>query len=423
MSRGTGISVALVVLLLLAMPAASASDRRAGIPMATLGVYAGSAWTNVTGPIAPPAMAGGMMAYSPAAGAFVLFGGWDGEGLNDTWVFRTSTNAWTLLHPASAPATRGDGNFAYDARHDVFLLFGGWHETANETYRRLGDTWAFSLSNATWWELHPAEAPANRSDAGIAFDASAGVLLLFGGFDGTNYLGDAWAFSFANDTWFPRPSLAMPQARADGRIVYDSNEGLLVLYGGNSYSDPQLNFNHLSDTWTYDYSRNLWTEIAAGTPGARDYSVEGFDPATSTVLLVGGFGNRQILSDTWALARPAGTWQPVSTAVSPPPRFAGVGGFDTRAGLLVLFSGLGNGGLRNDTWLLRYVPDSGTNVAPSSTNLGQLVLFGFLGGFFLLLVTAGAVAARRESGRRGETSRGAASTPGESVKETRGPDR
>lgn len=313
-------------------------------------------WTQVSPPQSPAAMAGALMAYSSRADRFVLFGGWNGTiGLSGTWVYDPVNGTWTELHPSVSPPSRGDGMFVYDSRADAFLLFGGWHETPQQTYIRLGDTWAFSLSNGTWDPLHPSHPPSPRSDAEVAYDPAADAVLLVGGFNGTAYLGDVWSYFPGNDTWAPRPSAVEPSARADGRMVYVPDQDRFVLFGGNDYSGPSFSFHHLADTWTYEWAANAWTRIAASKgPSARDYPILAYDSAARDVLLTGGYGNYTVLSDTWSLNVTTDAWTNVTPANSPPARFAAAGGYDTADGFLVVFSGATDDGLLADTWQYAY---------------------------------------------------------------------
>ena len=363
----------------------------AGSPTAPLADAARAAgeppgWTQVTPPESPPAMAGALMAYSPRSDRFVLFGGWNGTtGLNGTWVYDPAHRTWTELHPSPSPPSRGDGMFVYDNRSDVFLLFGGWHETPQQTYVRLGDTWSFSLPNDTWTPLQPALPASPRSDAEVAYDPAADAVLLVGGFNGTAYLGDVWAYFPGDDTWTPRPSAAAPSPRADGRMVYVPGQDRLVLFGGNDYSGPNFTFHHLADSWSYAWDADTWARVPTPIePPARDYPIFAYDPGALAVLLTGGFGNNTVLSDTWSLDVTTDTWANATPSASAPARFAAAGGFDTADGVLVVFSGAAYDGLLGDTWQYAYGP------APSGA--GPVPLLDLLGwGFLAALAVAMAV--------------------------------
>ena len=327
-------------------------------------------------------MAGALMAYSGRAHRFLLFGGWDGiTGLNQTWLLDPSNGTWTRLHPATSPSSRGDGTLVYDSTVDVFILFGGWHELSNGTYLRLADTWTFSLAGDAWTPMHPAAAPSPRSDSMVAYDPAADALLLFGGFDGAHYLGDVWSYALANDTWTPRPSSVQPSPRSDGRMEYVASQDRFVLFGGNDYNGPNFTFHHLADTWSYTWRNNTWLAIPTGVaPEARDYPVFAYDSRDGVLLLTAGYGDRVILNDLWAFNLTTDSWSAVDTPVSPPPRYAGVGGYDPADGVFVLFSGAGTAGLLNDVWSLEYAPGTaaaGSGIPPTDIALalaGAVVL-------------------------------------------------
>ena len=64
------------------------------------------------------------MAYDPATGTVVLFGG-TGHGalLGDTWTWNGTT--WTQQTPATSPPARESASMAYDAATGTVVLFGG----------------------------------------------------------------------------------------------------------------------------------------------------------------------------------------------------------------------------------------------------------------------------------------------------------
>jgi hypothetical protein len=330
-------------------------------------------------------MAGAMMAYSSKDHRFVLFGGWDGaKGMNRTWVHDSGNRTWRELHPIVSPIGRGDGMFVYDSRSDSFLLFGGWHEEANDTYTRLEDTWLFYVQNTTWTRRHPAHSPSARSDSEVAYNPLLDAVLLLGGFNGSAYLGDLWAYTLRNDTWSARPAALEPSPRADGRMVYIDSQDRFLLFGGNDHSGPS---HHLADTWTYSWNSNLWKPLALKDgPGARDYPMFAFNPATKQALLTGGFGNGTILNDLWAFDITMDAWVDLTPTTSPPPRFAATGGFDSTENVLVLFGGLANTGLLADTWYYGARPSSGAPdwLSPIAlVGVGSLIVAGVAVGTLL----------------------------------------
>ncbi len=318
------------------------------------------------------------MAYDSQSHLFVLFGGSDGEPINQTWVLNPSARVWEERHPAVSPPARADAMLVYDMGAGALILYGGWYETHDGLYHRLSDTWAFFVGNETWVERHPKDSPSPRSDAAVAYDEIEGVTLLFGGFDGVRYLGDVWYYVYANDTWIPRPSARLPSPRADGRMVYDSAHESFFLFSGNDYSDPEFDFHHPADMWHYRWAENAWSPIFPDVmPGPRDYAVFATNVVFGELLLVGGFGNRTILGDTWAFNTTQLVWRNISTPGGPSPRMAAVGGYDPLENVLVMFGGGNRSEVKADTWFFRYPPPlSGTVfVSAPSPVVGQDVAF------------------------------------------------
>src|SRR5438093_1078229 len=50
-----------------------------------------------------------------------------------------------------------------------------------------------------WIQLSPATSPPARSYLAMTYDVASGKIIIFGGFDGINYLNDTWTFD--GNTW------------------------------------------------------------------------------------------------------------------------------------------------------------------------------------------------------------------------------
>ncbi|HYM38954.1 MAG TPA: kelch repeat-containing protein, partial [Thermoplasmata archaeon] len=156
-----------------------------------------------------------------------------------------------------------------------------------------------------------------------------------------------------------------PSPRADGRMVYMPGIDRFILFGGNDYSGPNFAFHHLADTWSYAWGANAWTNLTrANGPSARDYAIMAADPISGRVLMTSGFGDGTPLNDLWSFNLTDESWIPLNAGGAPPSRFAGVGGFDSLANLLVVFGGATSTGLLGDTWY--YNPHA---VSPDATPL------------------------------------------------------
>ncbi len=237
-----------------------------------------------------------------------------------------------------SPGPRVGPVMAYDAANQSVILFGGSNGTSY-----LGDTWEFWHN--MWVDLTPTESPSPRDNATMAFDAAEGYLVLFGGYDG-HVLGDTWAF--ARGEWHQLSPATSPSAREDATMSYDNTTGQLVLFGGMSASGAAL-----GDTWTF--ARGEWTQISPSTsPSSRWGSVSTFDAANEYILLFGGFTGSKYLGDTWEFAD--GQWTQLSPSKSPPARFEAGLAYDNATGVnaTLLFGGASCAGASctayGDTW-------------------------------------------------------------------------
>ena len=99
----------------------------------------GTTWTKQTHANNPPTgTSNGTMAYDAATGTVLLFGGTGRPPaffLADTWTWNGTR--WTQQHPATSPAGRTRASMAYDAATGTVLLFGGFDGG------ELGDTWTW----------------------------------------------------------------------------------------------------------------------------------------------------------------------------------------------------------------------------------------------------------------------------------------
>jgi hypothetical protein len=152
---------------------------------------AGNRWERVKADRQPPARANSRLAYDPAAGKVVLFGGDRlDELVADTWVFDTAAGAWEEKKPAVSPSPRGGHALLWLPRAKKLLLLGGYTYTSTTDYvaplyRPLPlEAWTFDTSAARWelvarWE-NPADAPVGPANVFLsaAADEADTVLLL-----------------------------------------------------------------------------------------------------------------------------------------------------------------------------------------------------------------------------------------------------
>ncbi len=137
-----------------------------------------------------------------------------------------------------------------------------------------------------------------------------------------------------------------PSARVS-TMAWDASDGYVLLFGGGT------NTATFSDTWTY--SNGTWANITgtvSGAPPPLVLTSMAFDPSTQAVILFGGEGvARHALAETWSYHAKAWSNLTGSAGVAPSPRIGGENmATDTTDNEIVLYGGnLTNPGF-SDTW-------------------------------------------------------------------------
>ena len=117
------------------------------------------------------------------------------------------------------------------------------------------------------------------------------------GFTGT------WIYRFHDQDWHHLKQTIQPSPRMNTRLVCDSRNGVLVLFGGDGQS------HYLADTWLYDLKSRQWRASTAPTgPEARAGHFTVYEPETGWVIIGGGY-NRRDLTDMWAYDTSRDRWQ------------------------------------------------------------------------------------------------------------------
>lgn len=306
-------------------------------------------WTQQAPSASPSARAGAMMAFDPATGNVVLFGGQNASGvLGDTWTWNGSD--WAALAPATAPAARAGGMLAYDAGTGQLLLFGGY---SGSTY--FGDTWAWN--GASWTQLTPTSSPPARANGSIAYDEGTGQMVLFGGNTSGGPVADTWLWT--GGTWTQVLPATSPPARSAGAMVFDGIDGYVLLFGGSGVSGV------LGDTWKWTGA--TWVALSpVASPTPRSGSALTPDASDGMLLLFGGANASGNLSfnDTWGYR--GGNWFSLTVPSSPPGLSGPSSVFDPASGYNLLVGGggswtfRGNGGLSPVSVQWYRAPSSGT---------------------------------------------------------------
>ncbi len=192
----------------------------------------------------PPGRNYDSLAYDSTDNAVFLFGGAGAHIFNDLWEFQSGV--WTNRTPSAVTATnnppfRESGGMVWDNGTDTLYLFGGT-QYGGATY--LNDLWAYSVTSTSWSQVSIAGAPSARSSFGMVWDQVHGRILIGGGYGPAGFLSDMYTFSPTQSAW-NLLTVALPQGNAKGlSLAWDANAGVVLDYGGD---DGSVNY---ASTWT-----------------------------------------------------------------------------------------------------------------------------------------------------------------------------
>ena len=255
--------------------------------VSTTQAWNGRGWSTISGAVVNAngaGLTGSAMAYDSARERLVMFGGYDpgqpqvGNGGYRNYTRELEGTTW-VDKSSSGIAARRHHAMAYDAKNGVVVVFGGFNGS------ELGDTRLWD--GTSWSNPGPANSPSPRSKHMMAYDSVREEVVLFGGTTGA---AETWVWDGAD--WTQRMPVTSPSGRNAGAMCFDSVREEVVLFGGSSGS---------SQTWTWDGTN--WTEEDPVTvpAGRRDHGMV-FDTVRGVAVMMGKNGsatNDPVGLETW----------------------------------------------------------------------------------------------------------------------------
>jgi hypothetical protein len=190
--------------------------RRDGVAHADVWTFDGEAWTERPAEGGPGAIQHGAAAFDPVRRRLVVFGGAVGQqpgGRTHEW----DGARWHDVD-ASGPAARVGHAMAWSPADGAVLLYGGF---AEESFR---DLWAW---DGTSWKRLAADGP-TITEGHVVAGADEGLLLVGGGPEGTAAL-RVWRW---HDGRFEALGEAGPSPRIGATASWDRARRVLVYWGG-----------------------------------------------------------------------------------------------------------------------------------------------------------------------------------------------
>ena len=200
------------------------------------------------------------------------------------------------MNPANNPGLLTQHAMAYDDVHGKIVLFGGTNPTGGYS----NQTWVWDGNN--WKQMHPEVSPPARYGHAMVYDSVSKKIVMFGGYGEYAEMNDTWTWDGSN--WTQVVSTTNPPPRFQHGMAFDAKRGQIVMFGG-FLSQPTPTF--YSDTWLWDAKG--WHQVLISTPptGRFGHTIA-YHPAMSAVVMIGGYGGKDVTDTTWNYDFRRETW-------------------------------------------------------------------------------------------------------------------
>jgi hypothetical protein len=264
-----------------------------------------SDWWSKTVDTVPPPREDAAIATN---GKFIILFGGRGSGLfNDTWLYDFQNSSWTELFPSLSPSPRLGSAMTRIWNEDKIILFGGQQGTT-----LLSDTWSFNITNLEWSSINTTIHPSSRSYSLMSMINGTKKILLFGGYGGQseNYC-DTWIFDSGSTSWDLIQTPTFPSGRYGATLAPILPDDKIMLFGGGGL--PPFN-----ETWIFDMSNTEWSQkIPPISPPARNVHSMAPIGNSGNMLLFGGSNQDFGYNDTWMYNSSENIWTEILTPNSP----------------------------------------------------------------------------------------------------------
>ncbi len=266
------------------------------VTQAGTGTPSSVTFTQLSPQDAPSARMSLAMAPFGHSGQAILYGGaWDTTFSNVTWLWNGAN--WTPLNPVNNPGLLAQHAMAYDDAQGKLVLFGG---LSGSTFNASNQTWVWDGTN--WTQMHPKVSPPARYGHAMAYDALSKKIVLFGGYGMYGESNDTWTWDGSN--WTQVTTSESPLPRSGHAMAFDAARGQVVLFGG-FLSQPTPTW--FSDTWLWD-AKGWHQALTPAPPAARFGQTLAYHPALHAVVMIGGYGGKDVSGPIWYYDFRRETW-------------------------------------------------------------------------------------------------------------------
>ncbi|MGC1243747.1 MAG: kelch repeat-containing protein [Chryseosolibacter sp.] len=199
---------------------------------------------------------GDQVAYDSKRKRMVYFTG------GRTFAYSVRERKWSAIDGDKNPPPVSFGSLCYDLLGDRILLFGGGHvaeRRPNGEVVGYTGTWSYDCQSGQWSPLETNGDPPPRMCARLVYDTHNKAMVIFGGDGQSHWLGDTWILDLSKNAWRKSKSQQAPEARAGHFTVYDPTSGRVIVGGGYNHTE-------LQDMWGYDVRSDSWKKLRGEVP-------------------------------------------------------------------------------------------------------------------------------------------------------------
>ncbi|MHB8573115.1 MAG: Kelch repeat-containing protein [Candidatus Dormibacteria bacterium] len=261
---------------------------------------------------------------------------------------------------AGPPGNLQNAAIAYDPTHSRAVVYGG--QTADDYWTCTGNynlatsnTWLWD--GTAWAQAHPLHSPPATQSSAMAYDATLGEMILFGGAESAGGVGvgtypagnstvfantyipisDTWAWNGTD--WTLLSPAHSPPARYGAAVAADDARGSIVIFGGEGAQGVAL-----GDTW--EWKNGDWTQLNSATsiaPAPRSFASMAYLPSPSQLIMVNGdSASGSALAETWLFT--GSGWSQYTQPRAIQPRYGSGFTYDAALGKLFLYGGQNQSG-------------------------------------------------------------------------------
>lgn len=264
----------------------------------------------------------------------------------------------------SSSASPSVGARASESVAPTGLTVGGVHWSARAS--------AFpSLSGAVWTNITAQSngEPEPRAYAAMAYDATDGYVVLFGGMVYSQYHSNAQDVTCTSSTWifqsgkWTNLSIEGPPANCFPTMTYDAADGYVVMTGGWNFTTPcatdAICEADYDQTWIFTHGK--WNQLSTPSPPNPDFSEASnngamtYDPTLGEIVLCTVGWNATAgdwSAELWGFSD--GVWSELSSPNFQVDRWTSATAYDAAAGgILAIYDGAPLSGGQTQAWLLR----------------------------------------------------------------------